>query len=167
MYLCMECINCHVKRIWIYPITYISIEKENEDDDEGTDREDVGETTYDLSMGVFEDSDDDDEDESDISESKSKKKPAKSANYGKIATAIGKMSHEGVSIVATDINQSKYTFSPDIDNNRIVYGLSGITKVGDEIVKQIMENRPYKNIRRIIWRRPYKSNECVYRFDCE
>jgi DNA polymerase-3 subunit alpha len=121
-------------------------EKESEDDDEGTDREDVGETTYDLSMGVFEDSDDDDEDESDISESKSKKKPAKSANYGKIATAIGKMSHEGVSIVATDINQSKYTFSPDIDNNRIVYGLSGITKVGDEIVKQIMENRPYKNI---------------------
>lgn len=121
-------------------------EKENEDDEEGTDREDIGETTYDLSMGVFEDSDDDDEDESDISESKSKKKPAKSANYGKIATAIGKMSHEGVTIVATDINQSKYTFSPDIDNNRIVYGLSGITKVGDEIVKQIMENRPYKNI---------------------
>ena len=121
-------------------------EKENEDDNEETDRGDVGETTYDLSMGVFEDDDDDDEDESDISESKSKKKPAKSANYGKIATAIGKMSHEGVAIVATNINQSKYTFSPDIDNNRIVYGLSGITKVGDEIVKQIMENRPYKNI---------------------
>lgn len=121
-------------------------EKENEDDDEETDRGDVGETTYDLSMGVFEDNDDDDEDESDISESKSKKKPAKSTNYGKIATAIGKMSHEGVAIVATNINQSKYTFSPDIDNNRIIYGLSGITKVGDEIVKQIMENRPYKNI---------------------
>ena len=121
-------------------------EKESEDDDEETDRGNVGETTYDLSMGVFEDSDEDDEDESDISESKSKKKPTKSANYGKIATAIGKMSHEGVSIVATNINQSKYTFSPDIDNNRIIYGLSGITKVGDEIVKQIMENRPYKNI---------------------
>ena len=119
---------------------------EKENDDEETSGTVVEETTYDLSMGVFTDDDEDDEDESNLSESKSKKKSAKSTNYGKIATAIGKMSHEGVAIVATDINQSKYTFSPDVENNRIVYGLSGITKVGDEIVKQIMENRPYKNI---------------------
>ena len=119
---------------------------EKENDDEETSGTVVEETTYDLSMGVFTDDDEDDEDESNLSESKSKKKSAKSTNYGKIATAIGKMSHEGVTIVATDINQSKYTFSPDVENNRIVYGLSGITKVGDEIVKQIMENRPYKNI---------------------
>ena len=79
-----------------------------------------------------------------------KKKPArktsKSANYGKIATAIGKMKHEGVSIVATDINKSEYTFAPDIANHRIIYGLSGITKVGDDLVRQIMDNRPYESI---------------------
>ena len=127
-------------------------EKESEDDDEETDRGDVGETTYDLSVGVFEDGDDDDEDESDISESKSKKKPTKSANYGKIATAIGKMSHEGVTIVATDINKSQYTFAPDIENHRIIYGLSGITRVGDELVRDIMNGRPYVSIEDFISR---------------
>ena len=120
-------------------------EKENEDDE--TNEQDCVEEFFDSSFGTFEDGDDSDtEDDEEETETKKKKKTSKSANYGKIATAIGKMSHEGVTIVATDINQSKYTFSPDIDNNRIVYGLSGITKVGDEIVKQIMENRPYKNI---------------------
>ena len=120
-------------------------EKENEDDE--TNEQDCVEEFFDSSFGTFEDGDDSDsEDDEEETETKKKKKTSKSANYGKIATAIGKMSHEGVTIVATDINQSKYTFSPDIDNNRIIYGLSGITKVGDEIVKQIMENRPYKNI---------------------
>ena len=120
-------------------------EKESEDDE--TNEQDCVEEFFDSSFGTFEDGDDSDsEDDEEETETKKKKKTSKSANYGKIATAIGKMSHEGVAIVATDINQSKYTFSPDIDNNRIVYGLSGITKVGDEIVKQIMENRPYTNI---------------------
>ena len=120
-------------------------EKESEDDE--TNEQDCVEEFFDSSFGTFEDGDDSDsEDDEEETETKKKKKTSKSANYGKIATAIGKMSHEGVAIVATDINQSKYTFSPDINNNRIVYGLSGITKVGDEIVKQIMENRPYMNI---------------------
>ena len=120
-------------------------EKESEDDEEN--EQDCVEEFFDSSFGTFEDGDDSDsEDDEEETETKKKKKTSKSANYGKIATAIGKMSHEGVTIVATDINQSKYTFSPDIDNNRIIYGLSGITKVGDEIVKQIIENRPYKNI---------------------
>ena len=120
-------------------------EKESEDDE--TNEQDCVEEFFDSSFGTFEDGDDSDsEDDEEETETKKKKKTSKSANYGKIATAIGKMSHEGVAIVATDINQSKYTFSPDIDNNRIVYGLSGITKVGDENVKQIMENRPYTNI---------------------
>ena len=121
-------------------------EKE-ENDDEESDREDIGETFDDVSMGVFADDDEDNEEEdTDISESKSKKKSAKTTNYGKIATAIGKMSQEGVTIVATDINKSEYTFAPDVNNNRIIYGLSGINKVGDDIVRQIIENRPYTSI---------------------
>ena len=122
-------------------------ERESEEDDnEETDREDIGETTYDLSMGVFTDDIDEDEEESNTSNDKTKKKTTKSTNYGKIATAIGKMKQEGVIIVATDINKSEYTFAPDVERNRIIYGLSGITKVGDEIVKQIIDNRPYESI---------------------
>ena len=45
----------------------------------------------------------------------------------------------------TSINQP-YTFSPDIENNTIRYGLSGITKVGEELVKTIMDGRPYSSL---------------------
>ena len=119
---------------------------EKEEDEEENESNAV-EEYFDNSIGDFEDRvDDDEEDDGEETETKKKKKTSKSANYGKIATAIGKMKHEGVSIIATDINKSEYTFAPDIANHRIIYGLSGITKVGDDIVRQIMENRPYSSI---------------------
>ena len=76
-----------------------------------------------------------------------KKKKVKTTNYGKIATAIGKIKQSGVDVAPPDINRSTYTFSPDVDNNTIRYGLSGITKVGEELVRTIMEGRPYKSLR--------------------
>ena len=75
-----------------------------------------------------------------------KKKKVKTTNYGKIATAIGKIRQEGVDIAPPDINRSTYTFSPDIETNTIRYGLSGITRIGEDIVKQIMANRPYSDL---------------------
>lgn len=81
-----------------------------------------------------------------ILKSGKKKKKAKTTNYGKIATAIGKMKSEGIKVVATDINKSQYTFAPDVKNNTIIYGLNGITKVGTDIIHQIIENRPYESI---------------------
>ena len=119
---------------------------ESEDEDEENEQDYV-EEVYDSSIGVFEEEEEEDEEETEEETStKKKKKNSKSTNYGKIATAIGKMIHEGVEVVATDINQSQYTFAPDIENNRIIYGLNGITKIGDELVKSIMENRPYESI---------------------
>ena len=75
-----------------------------------------------------------------------KKKKVKATNYGKIATAIGKIKQSGVDIAPPDINKSTYTFSPDVESNTIRYGLSGITKVGEELVKSIMEGRPYTSL---------------------
>ena len=123
-------------------------EKEEEEEIE---QEEV-EETYDSSIGTFDDEADDEDDEGDETDTKKKKKTTKSANYGKIATAIGKMSHEGVTIVATNINKSEYTFAPDIENHRIIYGLSGITRVGDELVREIMNGRPYTSIEDFISR---------------
>ena len=116
-------------------------EREVEDEENEVD---CVEEFYDSSIGVFEEEEEEIEVE-EVAETK-KKKTSKTTNYGKIATAIGKMSQEGVTIVATDINKSEYTFAPDVNNNRIIYGLSGINKVGDDIVRQIMENRPYTSI---------------------
>lgn len=78
--------------------------------------------------------------------SKKEKKKQKTVNYGKIAIAIGKMEQGGIYISPPDINSSGFTFSPDEKNNIIRYGLRGITKVGEDIVKSIIENRPYFSI---------------------
>mgnify|MGYP002508293390 CR=1 FL=1 len=109
----------------------------------------VDEISYD-SMEDFgaeymeEDEDDDDDDEE--VEVKKKKKKQKTTNYGKIATAIGKMRMFGVEVAPPDINKSTYTFSPDVEHNTIRYGLSGISKVGEEVVKSILTNSPYTSL---------------------
>ena len=125
-------------------------EEDDEDNNEGTAGRDTGISFDDVSMGVFSE-DDDGEGENDLCNTPTKKKQSnKTTNYGKIATAIGKISQEGVEIVATNINKSEYTFAPDVENNRIIYGLSGITRVGDDLIRLIMNNRPYKSIEHFI-----------------
>ena len=81
-----------------------------------------------------------------VTESGRKKKKVKATNYGKIASAIGKIKMTGVVVTAPDINKSDYTFSPDVEENAIRYGLSGITRIGDDLIKNIMTNRPYLSL---------------------
>ena len=81
-----------------------------------------------------------------VTESGKKKKKIKATNYGKVATAIGKITSAGIVIEPPDINNSSYTFSPDVKNNAILYGLSGITRIGEDLVKTIIKNRPYSGI---------------------
>lgn len=69
-----------------------------------------------------------------------------SADYGKIALAIGKMKARGLSISLPDINKSDITFSPDLSNNRILYGLRGITRIGNQLIKDIFRERPFTSI---------------------
>ena len=83
---------------------------------------------------------------------KTKKKIVKTVNYGKIATAIGKMKSTGIMISTPDINDSSYTFTPDVKNNTIRYGLRGITRIGEEYIKNILENRPYNSLQDFLLR---------------
>lgn len=87
----------------------------------------------------------DDEDEDEDVEEKKKKKVTKH-DYGKVATAIGKMMAAGIEVAPPDINESRFTFSPDLENNTIRFGLSGISTVGEELIKNIINNRPYSGI---------------------
>ena len=88
----------------------------------------------------------DEEEEIEEVKTTSKKKKARTANFGKIATAIGKMKAVGVEVAPPDINKSGYTFSPEVKTNTIRYGLSGITRVGEEIIQNILSNRPYSTV---------------------
>jgi len=69
----------------------------------------------------------------------------KDKNYGKVAEAIGKMKNYGVNIALPDINYANISFTPDADNNRIVYSLKGVSGMNDQTAKTIIENRPYSS----------------------
>ena len=134
-------------------------------EEEMEEEEVIVEEVYDELEGMedfVEDDEDEDDEEEETSKANKKKKKTKTTNYGKIASAIGKIKSGGVNVAPPDINKSTYTFSPDIENNTIRYGLSGITKVGEELVKAIMDGRPYASVddflRRIKINKPQMVN---------
>ena len=122
---------------------------ESDDDEANEEQEEYyEEIVYDSmeDFGADESEEDDDDEDEEATTTAKKKKKTKSANYGKIATAIGKIKSSGVDVAPPDINKSSYTFYPDVESNTIRYGLSGITKVGEELVKTIMDGRPYSSV---------------------
>ena len=84
------------------------------------------------------------EEESD--EEEEEEKSSSPVAYGKIAKAIGRMKTYGVEIYLPEINKSRLTFSPSLDNNTIYYGLKGISKINDTIAENITLCRPYSSI---------------------
>jgi len=70
---------------------------------------------------------------------------SKKIQYGKVASAIGDM-RGSIQVLQPDINLSRMGFTPDSENNVIRYGLKGITRVGDNIIQEIILNRPYSSL---------------------
>lgn len=134
----------------------------DENVEEIEEKEEVFYEDYEGFEDFVEEDEDDEEEEEEVSKENKKKKKIKSTNYGKIASAIGKIKSSGVNVAPPDINKSTFTFSPDIENNTIRYGLSGITKIGEELVKTIMDGRPYSSVddflRRIKINKPQMVN---------
>ena len=104
-----------------------------------------------TNSGGNEDADDEDEKIVDIEENEeeeedTKKKKQRNTNYGKISTAIGQMTAAGIEISPPDINKSSFTFVPDAEKNRIIYGIKGITRIGADVIADIMANRPFTGL---------------------
>jgi DNA polymerase III subunit alpha len=78
------------------------------------------------------------------------KKKNESSDYGRVAVAIGEIRSKGIVVANPDINESDYTFKPDINHNQILYGLKGIVKIGADICASIIKNRPYSSINEVI-----------------
>ena len=93
-----------------------------------------------------EDSETEEDNEDEETKTSLKKKKNKTVNYGRIASAIGKIKTTGINVMPPDINHSTYTFSPDVENNTIRYGISGISKIGEDLIKEIINNRPYDSL---------------------
>lgn len=56
------------------------------------------------------------------------------------------MKSVGIEVTSPNINSSGFTFSPDVDENVIRFGLSGITRIGEDLIHSIIENRPYSSL---------------------
>lgn len=69
-----------------------------------------------------------------------------STDYGKLAAAIGRAKSNGIKFSLPDINKSSITFVPDVKNDTILYGIRGITRIGNQLVKDIIKNRSYNGI---------------------
>lgn len=120
----------------------------NDDEDENDDEE-IYETietpeVVEDTVSIYEPEDWEEYDYVDLPDRSGKiKKKNKTIDFGKIATAIGRFKEEGIIITSPDINNSSYSFTPDVENNEIVYGLRGITRVSSDLIETIMANRPY------------------------
>ncbi|MEJ7218416.1 hypothetical protein WL224_02340 [Staphylococcus gallinarum] len=74
----------------------------------------------------------------------------KDIDYEKIANGIGKMRNNGVTVKLPSINKSLLEFSPDVDNNAIIYGLKPVKNINNEIVESIISNRPYIDLEDVL-----------------
>lgn len=70
----------------------------------------------------------------------------KTTNYGKIAKAIGEIQAKGQKIELPDINRAKFGFEPDVETEEIIFGLKGISNIGDKEAETIISNQPYKSL---------------------
>ena len=89
------------------------------------------------------------------------KKKEKSADYGKIAKALGEILSRNIKISLIDINKSNYTFEPDDVNNEILFGLKALSGIGGPVIEQILANRPYTGIKDFMTRCPLNKTAMI------
>ena len=81
----------------------------------------------------------------DLPDKSAKIRRTAATDYGKVAKAIGDIQAAGIKVSLANINKSKFGFAPDVENNRILFGLKGMLNVGDDVVDAIIANRPYSS----------------------
>ena len=80
----------------------------------------------------------------DVEEDEEEIKSGKVA-YDKVAEAISKFTQ--YKIVPPDINTARMGFIPKVENNEIMFGMKGINKIGDELILNIIEHRPFSSLK--------------------
>ena len=104
-----------------------------------------------VNSGSLEDDNDYEIDEEDV------KKKEKGVDYAKLAKAIGDITSKGIEVSLVNINSSDYGFKPDVEHNRILYGLKALSNINGDIIDQIKANRPYEGIKDFMIRVPIKK----------
>ena len=92
---------------------------------------------------------------------RSGKKKEKNADYAKIAKAIGDITSRGIEVSLVNINTSDYSFEPDVENNRILYGLKALSNINAETIEKIKAGRPYAGIKDFMNRCPLTKTAMI------
>ena len=71
----------------------------------------------------------------------------KSADYAKVAKALGDIISRDIKVSLIDINKSSYGFKPDVENNEILFGMKALSNINAATVQAIEEGRPYTGIK--------------------
>ena len=82
-------------------------------------------------------------------------------DYAKIAKALGKIISNGISISLVNINESDYSFKPDAANNRILYAMNALNKVGGDVISSIIKNRQYKSLNDFLVKCPLNKTAMI------
>lgn len=83
---------------------------------------------------------------------------SKTTDYGKIAKSIYRAKDGGVIVKAPSINDSELIFSPHEQDNSILFGLGAISGINNDIVSQILSNRPYTSFTDFYNKNAYKDS---------
>ena len=97
-----------------------------------------------------------DNDEDDDEEQKEKQ-----TDYAKMAKAIGDIMSRGRRISLVDINESQFSFKPDVKNNEILFGMKALSGVNSEAIEKIIANRPYAGIKDFMVRCPLNKTAMI------
>ena len=73
-------------------------------------------------------------------------------DYTKIAQSVNKIMSEGIKVSLVDVNKSNKDFTPDKENNQILFGLKAVSNISDTLVDDIIANRPYTSILDFIYK---------------
>lgn len=79
-------------------------------------------------------------------------------DYGKIAQSIYKAKENGTEVKAPDINKSGLSFTPDVENDSILFGLGAIASINNAIANQIISNRPYTSFHSFYTKNTYDGS---------
>lgn len=83
---------------------------------------------------------------------------SKQTEYGKVAKAIASIKSEGIKLALPDVNESGFSFIPDLNNSAILFSLKGINGIGDDVVKEVISKRPYLSLRDFLNKNLYKGS---------
>ena len=73
------------------------------------------------------------------------KREQNKVQYGKMASAIIKL-QEFTEVALPDINIARFGFTPNEQDNSVMFGLRGIARVGEPIIQAILTKRPFASL---------------------